>query len=340
MVRGPDRIMSYLTKDWKKCLGDTESIKSELLELAGFDDLRSFISEVSKETISLTFFAGGGARWIDSINNLNEEDKCRFNSSLPRCVAPVKNVILSKKDVNIPVGIYNLGAVRNIAKNVIIYNRNREIIQRMIADYLNTTPIYVEQTYSKEDGRPLGHGDAALQSIGHLEDSKFIITNFCGDSNSKKTIALTLLAMYVMEKYRCSIDLILPTTLMENPKYPVLLSKKGYPVYFSQSKLKGDKPTVGKGASNIGVRVYRTESFIKHLKDYQAVFKKYGSYASINNGNNELALDNIDEAMAKENKAVTFCIALPEEIAPVKTVTDIPLFEKAMVKILERDRSI
>jgi hypothetical protein len=335
-----DRVISYMTTDWKDSSGNIRSVRSDLLKLAGFSDMRTFLSSVSGKTRSLTFFAGAGARWINSIEESDEKIRSRFDPGLPRCMAGVKDLICPGKDRQIPVGIYNLGAVRNMARNVVIYRGSCDMIQARIADYLSILPDYIEQTYPPEVGKPLGHGDAALQAIDHIRDSEFVITNFAADSNSKKTIALSLLALFVLDKYGKDIDLIIPTAYMKKPKYPVLISEDGLPVYFSQSKLRGDKLSEDDGQSNLGIRVYRTEGLIRHLDRFRQIYERYGSYSSINKGNNELALDNVDEAMAKENRALAFCIGIPEEITPIKKVSDIPHFEKAMEKVLQRDRCL
>ncbi len=335
-----NRVLSYMTKDWKDSLSNIDSIRSDLLKLAGFSDMRTFLSSVSDKTKSLTFFAGAGARWINSIKDSGDEARSRFDPNLPRCMAGVKDMICTGKDRHIPVGIYNLGAVRNMAGNIVIYRGSSDIIQKHIADYLRILPVYVEQTYPPEIGKPLGHGDAALQAMEHIKDSRFVITNFAADSNSKKTIAMSLLALFVLDRYGHEIDLIIPTAYMEKPRYPVLVSEEGLPVYFGQSKLKGDKPAEQDGQSNLGIRVYRTDALIRHLDRFRQIYYKEGSYSSINNGNNELALDNIDEAMAKEKKAFTFCIGIPEEITPIKKVSDITDFEEAMEKVLKRDSDL
>jgi hypothetical protein len=69
-----------------------EIIERRLLELAGFEDMRSFLDTVRQETVVITFLAGAGTRWTKSFEEPNNEELIRIygiKKDEPRAMAKV-----------------------------------------------------------------------------------------------------------------------------------------------------------------------------------------------------------------------------------------------------------
>lgn len=333
-------LKKFLTINWQKAKLKKKEFLRLLLNLGGFKTSDEFLKEVSPKTAVVTLIAGVNSRWSDSFNNPeNEIVKKYFDQDKPRALAMVKNLIPKKiSGEKIPVGIYNLLAVRNLGQNIIVYRSHQKEIENEIAKPLKIKALYYQQAVYQGVTLPLGHGDALIQIKGQLKKYRYLLTNFCSDANSSETAIFSLLTLYVLNKYREDIGLVLPSTFMDKPKYPIYINEKGLPTGIGHQKLRGNLQTQGKGFSNVGIRAYLVKGLLPAISYFQKEYQDKGTYAHLNEGNNELALDNFDEYLMKGKKVRQLCVAIPEEIKhSAKKLEDIPDYLKTLKIVLKKD---
>lgn len=340
MNQNLDKINYYLANGWQEALKKTNEIEKILLDLAGFKHREEFIKAVSPKTMVVTFLAGFGTRWQDSFNHPdNHHLKNKFDQNKPRVLAKVTNLIpqiISGQEIS--AGIYNFLATKNLGHNLIIYRNSRKEIEEEILRPLKIEAIFRQQTFPASVGKPLGHGDALLQVKNKIKNYRFVITNFGSDANSKETIFLSLLCLYVLDKYKTNVWAILPSALMTKAKYPIYLNVEGMPTGVGQAKLKGKIDECSNRPSNVGLRAYLVKKLLPVIDYFKKYYQENGSYAVLNNGNNELALDNFDEYLIREKKLRHFCIALPEEIShSAKKLEEVPNYLKTLKVVLKKD---
>lgn len=340
MNQNLDKINYYLTKGWQKALANKKEIEKTLLELAGFKSREEFIKVVAPKTIVATFLAGYGTRWQDSFNNLeNHHLKAKFDQNKPRVLAKVTNLIpqiISGQEIR--AGIYNFLATKNLGQSLVIYRNSKKEIEEEILRPLKIEAIFRQQTFPSQVGKPLGHGDALVKVKKEIKNYQFLMTNFGSDANSKETIYLSLLCLYVLDKYKSDIWAVLPSALMAKAKYPIYLNVEGMPTGVGQAKLKGKIDECSNRPSNVGLRAYLVKKLLPVIDYFKKYYQENGSYAVLNNGNNELALDNFDEYLIKEKKLRHFCVALPEEIShSAKKLEEVPNYLKTLKVVLKKD---
>jgi len=186
-------------------------------------------------------------------------------------------------------------------------------------------------------GKPLGHGDAAWQCRGLFRAADYVIANFGGDANSRRTILSSLLALDALRASGEEVDLMMPAAPLDSPAYPIGLDEEGLPRSFGHAKLLGKAQAQGPGFTNVGVRVYSAPALLEKLESFRSRFWVEGSgYAIPGNDpeGREFALDNVDAEMASEGRARILAIARPEELTPAKSVDDIPAFERAVESVI------
>lgn len=333
-------LKKFLTVDWQKAKLKKKELLELLLNLGRFKTINEFLKEVSPKTAVVTLIAGVNSRWKDSFDNpKNDLVKKFFDPDKPRALALVKNLIPKKiRAEKIPVGIYNLLAVRNLGQNIIVYRSHQKEIENEIAKPLGIKALYYQQAVYQGVTLPLGHGDALIQIKDKLKKYQYLLTSFCSDANSSETAIFSLLTLYVLNKYGENIGLILPSTFMDNPKYPIYINKEGLPTGIGHQKLRGNLQAQEKGLSNVGIRAYLVKELLAAISYFQKEYQTKGTYARLNQGNNELALDNFDEYLMKRGKARHLCVAYPYEISnSAKTIEKIPQFLQMENLVLQKD---
>lgn len=301
-------------------------IAAEALRVMEHTDMGLFIEEIKPHVATVTFFGGDETSWTKSL----PED---IDASLPRCLADVENVF-DPEGENIPIGIYNLMAVKGLGKPFIVWRSHFELIEQMALQLGMEDAVFVHQQ------RPLGHGDAMRCVLPMLDDDiHYVMTNFCGDANSKSTM-MSSLAVFTALQWLPENKRpwgLLPAAFIKGPEYPIVIDKNGYPVSFGHNRLKEKNPArQACGHSNVGVRLYIKGALSEAALHFQQYFAgdKVGYFVP---GNKEqtLGLDNIDEYLASLKRLQLFCVASPEEItASVKQHSDIPRFIAAMRSML------
>lgn len=340
--KGLERVMNIVESDWAVARDNKDILERTLLELAGYPSMEAFLSAVKYKTAVVTFLAGAGTRWVaswDDPKNKSLVTTYGISRDLPRALTHVPNFIPGVVGDTIPIGMYNVNAVKHIGMNIIVHNGHEEAIDREIVKPLGAEAVYRRQIPDAVTDKPLGHGDAMMQVLDYFKNREYVVTNFGSDPNNPKSIELSLLLMYVMDRYRKNIAAVIPSAAMPSPKYPILLGTNGIPMGISQEKLRpGDGGHKEPGVSNVGVRVYRTKDLINVLREFKDHYEQSGSYAGVNNGNNELALDNIDERLMRDGRVRQLAIADPKEILhPAKSIDAIPAFIDDMRDVLGKN---
>ena len=249
----------------------------------------------------------------------------------------VDNLIDEIDSKKVPIGIYSLYAVKNIGKNVLIYSDYKDEIIEKIVKSLGADVEFVKQEIPKGHDKPLGHGDAARQAKHLIENYDYIITNFSNDSNSRKTIILSVLFFHILTVEGYNPGEILPVEFVHKPRYPVLVDDENRPFGIEHAKLKKKETSLGQGFGNVGLRVYNAQKMLEYIKEFESIFESENSYSSINNGNNEFALDNINEKIIEEKKSWILPICYSFEFRPAKTIDATPNFLEAIRKTKEKD---
>ena len=340
-----------------------EIIERKLLELAGFEDMRSFLDTVRQETVTVTFIAGAGTRWIESFKKPENEELIRrygIKKDEPRAMARVPNLLDPNGD-NIPMAAYNLLAVRNLGtKQVIIYGgktdeeaeKNRRLIEELTQKMGINNVVFIRQKIHPGREKPLGHGDALLQVLDDpqgkkaFENAKYVITNFGCDANSYQTTVLSLLAMYVFDKYGINLSGLMPTSTSESPEYPIYIDHNGLPLGTVHKKDNLPPPEDGESSlqSNVGIRIFRLRALLNVLDRYREIYEKIKQGKDgVDYPNGELKIDHFERDMmshfASYGVFLTFPISIPEEIAHTpKAIEGIPLWLEGLGMVLEQDR--
>ena len=346
----------HLTRD------NLETIERRLLEIAGFkDNMRGFLDKVSQETAVVTLIAGAGTRWIESFEKAENEElieRYKIKKDEPRAMARVDN-LLDPNGGDIPVVMYNLLAVRNLGRQVIVYGgetderaeENRKLMEKLTAKIGVYNVIFIRQRTYPGRGKPLGHGDAVLQALDDiqwekelLKKAKIIITNFGCDANSYQTVVLSLLAMYVFDKCGVHLSLLIPTSISEDPEYPIYIDSHGLPVGTLHRKDNLAPPRNGESSfqSNVGIRIFRSSALLKVLNRYRGIYKKIKQGEDgVDYPNGELKIDHFERYMMAHPAShivLTFPIALREEIAHTpKEIGVIPDYLKDLKTVLKQD---
>jgi hypothetical protein len=171
---------------------------------------------------------------------------------------------------------------------------------------------------------------------------EYVLVNFGGDASSPLTALASLAVMDALARDlgADAPGLVMPAALVGSPAYPISVDERGLPRRFGHAKLQGGASgTSGAGAygyTNVGVRVYRAAA----LRD--AILKIRGAYWTPESGyaipgnapagddpaGGEFALDNVDAMLASEGRARLLAVARPQELSPVKSLSDLPRFER------------
>jgi len=347
-----DRITSSGLSDG---FGIREHIVVKLAKEAGWPGAGILMRRLAERTSCLTMLAGAGSRWVksiqDSIADKDGADLAGIDPAAPRGLYPVPNAMGFGPDP-VPIAGYALAAVRELGHHVLVVRGwEREIAERILIPLGYPAGSWNFVTQYAPGGKPRGHGDAAYQAMRCWTDSEYVLVNFGGDASSP-LCALTSLAVMDALSRRLGDEapgLLMPVAMMESPAYPVTLDDRGFPASFGHAKLSGASAagntaaggTKQPGYTNVGVRVYRAAALrqaIERIRD--AYWKAERGYAIPGNAapdgetsggtliGGEFALDNVDAMLAAEGRARVLAIARPQELSPVKSLADLPRFNR------------
>jgi hypothetical protein len=308
-----------------------------------------YAAGLARRTVCLTLLAGSGSRWVKSLANAVErggaaaKSEARgFDPARPRGLFPVRDFLLGGERV--PVAAYALAAVNGLGRHLIVVRGwEAEIDAEILA------PLGIESgdrdffTQEAPFGKPLGHGDAAWQTRSLWRGADYVVTNFGGDANSRRTILSSLLALDALRAIGTAIDLLLPAAPQDSPAYPIRIDEAGLPRSFGHAKLQGLAQARGPGYTNVGVRAYYAPALLEKAESIRKRYWVEGrGYAIPGNDpeGNEFALDNIDAELAAEGRARILAIGRPEELTPAKSVEDLGAFELAMKSVVAEDSDL
>jgi hypothetical protein len=330
---------------------------------APYASVAEYAAALARRCCALTLLAGAGSRWLSSLEAARalppSERPAWFDPSFdpmrPRGLYPVRDFLRARPGDGqggripggkIPVAAYALAATEGLGKHLIVVRGWEKEIDREILGPLGIdlgSRLY--RTQDAPFGKPLGHGDAAYQCRDILRNYDYVIANFGGDANSRRTILSSLLALDAINararaEGRQLVDLMMPAAPIAGPAYPIVLDEEGLPRAFGHQKLQGRAMGRASGYTNVGVRVYRAAALVEMLESFRQRYWKDGEgYAIPGNdpSGREFALDNVDAQLAEEGRARILAAGRAEELTPAKTLGDIPAFERAASMVAAED---
>lgn len=314
----------------------------------GYRDAGEATRELAGRTCCLTMLAGSGSRWVASLEAARAAGReTGADPAAPRGLYPVRNAMPVGPDPA-PIAAYALAAVRDLGRHVIVVRGwESEIEERILGPFGFAPGSWSFATQDAPGGKPRGHGDAAFQTLGLWSGADYVTVNFGGDASSPLTALAALAAMAALERELGdrAPGLLLPAALVDSPAYPIGLGPGGLPTSFGHAKLSGAAvgAATGEHASkagapgytNVGLRVYRARALREAIELIrERHWSQDGGYAIPGNApapdgfGGEFALDNVDALLAAEGRARLLPIARPEELSPVKSLDDLPRFER------------
>jgi hypothetical protein len=346
---------------YAQAVGDRRNVASMALALrneaaraagrAALASVNDYLAEVAGRSVCLTLLAGSGSRWVKSLAAKDGRpielaaEAAAFDPARPRGLFPVRDLLGDKRSSGrIPIASYALAATEGLGRRVIVVRGWEAEIEAEILGPLGADPASAAFfTQAAPYGKPLGHGDAAWQCRSLWSGADYVIANFGGDANSRRTVLSSLLALDALRSSGLAVDLLLPATRLPAPAYPIQLDAGGLPRSFGHAKLQGHlgPEPAGFGYTNVGLRVYSAPALLEAVLSFRERYWVEGAgYAIPGNDpeGREFALDNVDALLASEGRARILAIAKPEELTPAKSVDDLPAFERAIRSVVEEDR--
>jgi hypothetical protein len=308
-----------------------------------FSSVAEYAAGLSRRTVCLTLLAGSGSRWVKSLAAAEARGEGKaFDPARPRGLYPVRDFIVGRR--RIPVAAYAVAAVDGLGRHLIVVRGWEKEIDAEILAPLGIGPG--ERDFFTQEapfGKPLGHGDAAWQCRGFFGGADYVVANFGGDANSRRTILASLLALDALRAEGRAVDLMMPAAPLDSPAYPISLDAEGLPRSFGHAKLQGKPQSPGRGYTNVGVRVYSAPALVEKVDYFRKRYWVEGTgYAIPGNDpeGREFALDNVDAELAAEGRARMLAVARPSELTPAKSVEDIPAFERAIEDVVAEDADL
>jgi hypothetical protein len=230
---------------------EASSLRSSLAELAlaerseadmsagraPFVSVGDYVAELARRTVCLTLLAGSGSRWIKSLAAAEARGEGRgFDPARPRGLYPVRDFLSGSADI--PIAAYALAAVRGLGRHLIVVRGWEAEIDAEILVPLGIAPA--ERDFFTQEapfGKPLGHGDAAWQCRALFRGADYVIANFGGDANSRRTVLGSLLTLDALRARGKEIGLMMPAAPLDSPAYPIGLDEEGLPRSFGHAKL-------------------------------------------------------------------------------------------------------
>jgi hypothetical protein len=321
----------------------------------GPSTIDEYAASLARRTVCLTLLAGSGSRWVKSLAAAGERGEGRgFDPASPRGLYPVRDFL--RGGGSIPVAAYALAAVAGLGRQLLVVRGWEAEIDAEILAPLGILPARGsdwapgERLFATQEapfGKPLGHGDAAWQARRLWRDADYVVANFGGDANSRRTIISSLLALDALRATGTMVDLLMPAAPLDSPAYPIGIDEDGLPRSFGHAKLQGirerELSRPGQGYTNVGVRVYAASALLERVESFRGRYWVEGKgYAIPGNDpeGHEFALDNVDAELAAEGRARILALARPEELTPAKSVDDIPDFERAIESVVLEDAEL
>jgi hypothetical protein len=321
-----------------------------------FASVSEYSADLAQRTVCLTLLAGAGSRWVKSLAAAGlragraSGDGGSFDPARPRGLFPVRDFLRGGDCV--PIATYALAAVAGLGRHLIVVRGWEAEIDAEVLAPLGILPARGvgwragERVFATQDapfGKPLGHGDAALQTSALWRGADYVVANFGGDANSRRTILSSLLALDALRATGARVDMIMPAAPLDSPAYPIGIDAEGLPRSFGHAKLHGGAASPAPSApgwTNVGVRVYSSAALLEKADSFRNRYWVEGEgYAIPGNdpAGREFALDNVDAELAAEGRARVLAAARPEELTPAKSVDDIPAFERAIESVVKED---
>jgi hypothetical protein len=354
---------------------EASSFRGEVAEIAraarnaavdgpGFASVAEYAAALARRSVCLTLLAGSGSRWVKSLAAQAgaagaKSAGLRFDPARPRGLYPVRDFLLGGH--TIPVAAYALAAVDGLGRHLLVVRGWEAEIDAELLAPLGIFPAKGREwgpgeriffTQGAPYGKPLGHGDAAWQARSIWRGADYVVTNFGGDANSRRTILSSLLALDALRATGTKVDTLIPAAPLDSPVYPIGLDENGLPVSFGQAKLQGRSTAgglraassaSGPGYTNVGVRVYAAAALLEKVESIRRRYWAEGrGYAIPGNDpeGREFALDNVDAELAAEGRARILAIGRPEELTPAKSLEDVPAFERAVRAVVAEDAAL
>jgi hypothetical protein len=265
-----------------------------------------------------------------------------MDPSRSRGLYPVRDFL--RGGGSIPVAAYALAAVSGLGRHLLVVRGWEAEIDAQILAPLGI--VRGDRDFFTQEapfGKPLGHGDAAWQSRSLWRGAEYVLCNFGGDANSRRTALTSLLALDALRAIGVEADLLMPAAPLDSPVYPIGLDADGLPRSFGHAKLQGQPALGGRGYTNVGVRVYAASALLGMVESIHKEHWVEGEgYAIPGNdpGGHEFALDNVDARLAAAGRARVLAIGRPEELTPAKSLEDIPAFERAVRSVVAEDAAL
>lgn len=353
--------LDYLTSaGHAACLAGREAL-APALAAASNTSLVALRAALAGRCVTMTMLAGSGSRWVSSIEEARAAGRdTGADPAAPRGLFPVRNVMGFGPDP-IPIAAYALAAVRDLGHHLIVVRGWEQEIEAGILAPLGFRPgSWTFVTQVAPGGKPRGHGDAAFQAMELWSGYDYVIVNFGGDASSPLSAFCALATIDALANILgvSAPDLVMPAALVDTPTYPIQLDDAGLPRAFGHAKLRGgsnqndsapgpQSPAPGPqspapdprepGYTNVGVRVYRAAALREAILGIRAEHWSAGrGYAIPGNApgsdpaGGEFALDNVDALLAARGRARLLAMARPQELSPVKSLSDLPRFERDM----------
>lgn len=254
----------------------------------------------------------------------------------PRGLFPVRNALGFGPDP-VPIAAYALAAVRDLGRHIIVVRGWEEAIEQRLLLPLGFEPgSWSFRTQEAPGGNPRGHGDASFQAMDLWSAGEYVIINFGGDASSPLSAFVGLAVLDALSAIMGddAPGLLMPVALAHDPAYPIQVDNTGRPLSFGHNKLKGSDGTTrtsGMAYTNVGLRIYRAGTLSDAIARIRETWWSAGQGYTIP-GNDpqggEFALDNVDALLAEEGRARLLHICRPQELSPVKTLADVPRFER------------
>ncbi len=325
-------------------LGRALSVRRELpitaaraAGMASVDDLARFLAP---RTTCLTMLAGSGSRWVSSLTEAQARgDYAEIDPAAPRGLFPVDNAMGFGPDP-VPIAGYALAAVRDLGRHLLVVRGwEHEIEERILRPLSYPAGSWAFATQDAPGGKPRGHGAAALQTMDLWAGSEYVIVNFGGDASSPLSALSSLAVLDALTRQLgvAAPGLLMPVAFVDDPAYPIVLDEEGLPRRFGHAKLQGAPAERSSGGyTNVGVRVYRASALKRAIeqlrRDHWTADSGWAIPGNAPAGDDpaggEFALDNVDALLASEGTARLLAIARPEELSPVKSLSDLPRFQR------------
>lgn len=316
------RLIEYMGEKWKEAYLNKVHIETEMMEALGLKESEVY-SKLGKKTKFVFIAAGAATRFEKDASQYPMAQKilkdfispANFTIGMPRSLTPLPNMLL---DQDVPGEFlstmgYSIHAIRKFLDNggenlTIVYGNDNELSNlKGVLQQIDLDPEKVEfikQGVYEDRGRvkPAGHMDAlkwAFNQTKAPEKYPYTVTLFNGDIHSTGTLRRSLVAFEYAQKFDRGLDLLIPATEMNDPKYPITIdSSSGLPAgEFIQPKLHGVSVKAKRGLSNMGIRIYKSDTLknAQDLVDEPEYWRLKGQLPQ----SSEAALDAVDEALAK-----------------------------------------